>query len=216
MTVQSRVSTSKRTPTLQTGNLKTRAPNVWLCTQHSILIMTFTKNSELFICCWGRFLIGFDFLPCPFLQPPAPPPPPCRSSRMISKPTASTSLIGARKPKYVTHHEHQKAILLRLTEISSNTLIYCLSALTKVISHPSNAGLQRHNGTDAVEIRKHPSDLVVRRTRWIWAASLSAFLLHGVSVNLSTSVGPFSFSPLQSSSKCSLVYVVARIISTGA
>ena len=59
----------------------------------------------------------------------------------------------------------------------------------------------------------HPSDLVVCRTRWIWAASLSAFLLHGVSVNLSTSVGPFSFSPLQSSSKCSLVYVVARIIS---
>jgi len=58
VTVQSRVSTSKRTPTLQTGNLKTRAPN-----------------------------------------PPAPPPPPRRPSRMTSKPTASTSSIGARKPK---------------------------------------------------------------------------------------------------------------------
>ncbi|CAO1946822.1 unnamed protein product [Urochloa humidicola] len=53
-TVQSRVSTSKRT----TGNLKTRDPN-----------------------------------------PPAPPPPPRRPSRMMSKPTASTSSIGGRKPK---------------------------------------------------------------------------------------------------------------------
>ncbi|CAO2182115.1 unnamed protein product [Urochloa humidicola] len=57
-TVQSRGSTSKRTTTLQTGNLKTRAPN-----------------------------------------PPAPPPPPRRPSRMMSKPTASTSSIGGRKPK---------------------------------------------------------------------------------------------------------------------
>ena len=153
-------------------------------------------------------------LPCPFLQPPAPPPPPRRSSRMISKPTASTSLIGARKPKYVTHHEHQKAILLRLTEISSNTHFYSLALLPmSSLTHP----MQVFSTTMALMQWRpesiHPSDLVVCRTRWIWAASLSAFLLYGVSVNLSTSVGPFSFSPLQSSSKCSLVYVVARIIS---
>ncbi|KAF8664049.1 hypothetical protein HU200_054956 [Digitaria exilis] len=64
-TVQSRVSTSKRTATLQTGNLKTRVPN-----------------------------------------PPAPPPPPRRPSRMMSKPTLSTSSIGGRKPKASTPQWH--------------------------------------------------------------------------------------------------------------
>lgn len=95
-------------------------------------------DSKIFICWWGCFHIRFDLLPYSLLQAPAPPapPPPRRTSRMISKPTASASSIGGRKPKYATHHEHQKAILLyaSLQFLLKYTRFSHSSILTEAIS----------------------------------------------------------------------------------
>jgi hypothetical protein len=54
---------------------------------------------------------------------------------MISKPTASASSIGGRKPKYATHHEHQKS---HLTTPHCNLLKYALFTIRAFLPRPSH------------------------------------------------------------------------------
>jgi hypothetical protein len=62
----------------------------------------------------------------------------------------------------------KRAILLGLTATFSNTRFPHPCILTEAVySHPSNAGLQHHNGTDAVEESGKRFSTVARRAWWI-------------------------------------------------
>ena len=172
---------------------------------------------KIFICWWGCFCIRFDLLPYSLLQPPAPPapPPPRRTSRTMSKPTASASSIGGRKPKYATHHEHQKS---HLTTSHCNLLKYALFTIRAFLPRPSHLISSIRCRASAPQWHwwsgeQKAFSLVACRTWWIWATSIPAFFcMVYLSISVKISVPPLArlFLCRAASPKCSLVYVCSR------